>query len=559
MAILLVLTGTHQGTCIPLNRERTLLGRGSQCDVLLNLPSASREHARITAARGQYYLEDLSSRNGTFLNGHRLTQRARLQEGDRLRICECLCSFHEQAPAGRADAPTQPVLTPVTLAFPLAESDPDPGEEPSTIEAALSPGQQTLQGQSTERLKALLEISARLSRTLDPQQLLHLLLERLFDLFKETERGFVVLLEAGRPYPALTKTRSPQDEPRAVYSRNIVRHCLSSGQGLLSEEGPPAGEVTETPPVGPVRSVLCAPLTSADGKVLGAVQLDVPQRVHKFTEADLALLLSVAGLAGTALENARFHQESVARERMQRDLVVARHIQRGFLPQCPPELPGYEFFAHYEPALEVSGDYYDFVPLPGGRLAVAVGDVAGKGIPAALLMAKLSAETRYCLLAEPHLAAAMSRISALLAEQVARTDGFVTLLVAVLDPATHALTLASAGHTPPLLHRASAGELVAAMPTDAVGLPLGVAEEVYGVPHALTLAPGDYLVVFTDGVTDAMDATGHLFRVRGIRAAMQAGTGGADEAGRRVLRAMRSHARGQRPVDNITILCVGRV
>src|SRR3984957_6136617 len=137
----------------------------------------------------------------------------------------------------------------------------------------------------------------------------------------------------------------------------------------------------------------------------------------------------------TDLEEYAHHLE-LARERLKLDLDLARGVQYSFLPLLLPEVPGYEFFAHYEPASEVGGDYYDFIPLPQHRVAVVLGDVVGKGVAAALLMAKLSADARFCMLTEPDLAASVSRLNSIV-YQAAIPSRFVTLVAAVLDAAKH--------------------------------------------------------------------------------------------------------------------------
>src|SRR5207248_3925661 len=140
-------------------------------------------------------------------------------------------------------------------------------------------------------------------------------------------------------------------------------------------------------------------------------------------------------------------------QRVQRDLELGESVQRAFLPQALPEVDGYQFFAQYKSALTIGGDYYDFIPLPDGKLAVLLGDVAGKGVPAALLMAKLSAEARYCMLMAPDdPAKAVTCLNDVLAHllQSGNMDRFVTLAAAVLDPAKNAVTLLNAGHMPPL-------------------------------------------------------------------------------------------------------------
>src|SRR5206468_4243417 len=133
-----------------------------------------------------------------------------------------------------------------------------------------------------------------------------------------------------------------------------------------------------------IRSVMCVPLCNAEGKAFAVIQLDTQDHSKKFTQEDLKLLWCVANLAGIAMENARMLEETVVRARLKRDLELAHQVQMSFLPRELPRVPGYDFFAMYQSAQEVGGDYYGFIPLPDGRLAAALGDVAGKGVPAAL-------------------------------------------------------------------------------------------------------------------------------------------------------------------------------
>src|SRR5262245_16591707 len=177
------------------------------------------------------------------------------------------------------------------------------------------------------------------------------------------------------------------------------------------------------------------------GKAFGVIQLDTQGLggPRKFTQEDLKLLMAVAGQAAIALENARLHETLVARAGLERDLRLAHQVQMSFLPRKPPQAPGYEFFAHYESAQEVGGDYYDFVPLPDGRLGIMLGDVAGKGVPAALLMAKVSSDARFCVLTEPDLPRAIDRLNELM-QEAGMLDRFVTLSAGLLDPSAHRVT-----------------------------------------------------------------------------------------------------------------------
>src|SRR5207244_5915454 len=166
-----------------------------------------------------------------------------------------------------------------------------------------------------------------------------------------------------------------------------------------------------------IRSMVVAPLLSRfNEQAFGVIQLDTQDRFKKFTQDDLRLLMAVAAQAGVALDNARMHESLITRAGLERDLELAKHVQKSFLPKKLPVAPGYDFFAHYESAQEVGGDYYDFIPLPGGRLAVMIGDVAGKGVPAALLMAKVSSDSRFTMLTEAGPAEAVFKLNELMQE-----------------------------------------------------------------------------------------------------------------------------------------------
>jgi serine phosphatase RsbU (regulator of sigma subunit) len=305
---------------------------------------------------------------------------------------------------------------------------------------------------------------------------------------------------------------------------------------------------------------MCAPLVGGDSKAFGVIQLDTQDRSKKFTQEDLKFLLGVSNQASIALENAKFHEDMVARERLKREVELAHQVQLSFLPRKLPEAAGYEFFAHYEPALEVGGDYYDFVPLAGGKLAIAVGDVAGKGIPAALLMAKLSSDTRFCLLTEANPGQAISTLNTLLYPHTSPMDRFVTLTACVLDPKTHVVTLVSAGHPPPMIYRQAAGSLADSMPRSVPGLPLGMMEDFGYESCQVALQPGDALLFFSDGVPDAVNVRNVPFGNQGIHAVLESGGPmSARGFGERLVKAVKQHAAGRSPHDDITLVILSRL
>jgi len=307
-----------------------------------------------------------------------------------------------------------------------------------------------------------------------------------------------------------------------------------------------------------LQTVMCAPLWFQRGRPFGVLLLDGRNAKKKFTQEDLNFLMGMASLASTALMNARVHRDALVRERIGRDLALARDVVRSFLPARAPEIPGFEFFASNESAQEVGGDYYDFVPLSNGRIGILVGDVAGKGVAAALVMARFSAEARACLRTEPDVAAAVRRLNELM-QPLTLTDRFVTLAAFVLDPKTQSVTVVNAGHPPPLLLRGPTGVLEEVSPRDDIGPPIAVWDGYPYEAHQFTLQPGDNVILFSDGVTEAMDAQGRELGAPALRAMLQKENVPAGELGARVLEAVQSHAAGSPQHDDITLVCFGRL
>jgi serine phosphatase RsbU (regulator of sigma subunit) len=270
--------------------------------------------------------------------------------------------------------------------------------------------------------------------------------------------------------------------------------------------------------------------------------------------------MAVANIASIALECARLHEDLLARERLRRDVELARQVQLSFLPQREPQLPGYEFFAYYEPAQEVGGDYYGFIPLPPEqqRLAIMLGDVAGKGVPAALLMAKLSSDARFSLLSQANPAAAITVLNDLLYEHTSHMDRFVTLAATVLDASLHTLTVVNAGHPAPLIYRSATHQVEEATSEDAIGLPLGVTAGFTYRALEFPLQPGDCVLLYSDGLTDQMDKQNNQIQQKAIRTALQEGIRSPQMLGERIVKNLKQHASGRGQQDDITLVCFGR-
>jgi phosphoserine phosphatase RsbU/P len=228
-------------------------------------------------------------------------------------------------------------------------------------------------------------------------------------------------------------------------------------------------------------------------------------------------------------------------------------------------VPGYDFYAFYQSALTIGGDYYDFVKVPDGRLAVLLGDVAGKGIPAALLMAKLSAEARFHIMTQPDVAQACTALNQSLSAMLQDQSRFITLAAVVLDPKGHTAAVVKAGHDTPWIFRREFGRFEDLLSREQGGLPLGVMEDYEYGQTVVELAPGDNLVVFTDGVTDALSMDNRRFSEDGVRRAVQDDSNAlplalytAPQLGDRIVQAVKQHAAGQYQADDIALVCLGR-
>ena len=550
MALVKFIKGANENSAKELVGDRIVIGRNADCNVVLNVPAVSREHAVIRKISGKYYIEDLKSRNGTFVNNKEVTTRTLLKDADKIKICDNLMAFFEAVP-----------LTPLPEEM-RAGGETDP-EEPdsSTVEATLNQSsKQVLEAQPAEKLAMLLALGAELAQDFDLNTLLPKIVEQLFAVFRQADRAFVIMYEEGRLIPRVTKTRRQGEEEKASFSRRIINRCLETGESLLSEDASADKRFDLSQSIADcrIRSVMCVPLIGRAGaKAFGVIQLDTQDRFKKFTQEDLKLLLSVAGQAAVAVESARMHQTIIDNAELDRDLKLAKQVQNSFLPKRPPQPAGYEFAAHYESAQVVGGDYYDFIPLPGPRYGIMLGDVAGKGVPAALLMAKVSADARYCMLTEPDLAVAVGKLNEHM-QEAALLDRFVTLGAGLLDPVSHQVTFCNAGHLPPLIYRKVGDRFEEGIARDQSGYPLGVAE---GIPHESVqtkLAPGDAVLLFTDGITEAKNKIDDEFQLEGVLATLKACAKTPKAMVDSLVAAIREHARGCKQHDDITIVAFGR-
>jgi sigma-B regulation protein RsbU (phosphoserine phosphatase) len=487
MTILLTLQGPESGRTFTLGANPTILGRQLDCTICLDAKAVSRQHAQILCENGAYFVEDLKSSNGTFVNGSRITDKVPLTDRDTLQIGPYVFSLRP--------APT-----------------PSSGEANLVIReqvSAFSTNYTLFRQDATQKLQVILEISKNLARTLDLETLLEKLLDQLLGLFHHADRGMVLLCEGDHLVVRAQRLRRKEDASAYPYSRTIVKRALEEGVGILSDDvrSDKRFQASETIASLNMRSLMCVPLIAQDGKRLGIIQIDRFLPGAPFRLEDLQLLAAVALQASVVLENVAMHAELLREERFRQELAMARDIQQSFLPTEFDIFKenGFDLFARVHPARQVSGDLYDFLPLPDGRLAFFVGDVSGKGMPAALFMIAVRTLIRHLAPTAAGPADALVKLNAALAAD--NPSGmFVTLAHGIYTPQTGEVVLALGGHPPPLLRRQH-GEVVelAIQP----GRLLGYEGDKLDIhDRQLALAPGETMVFYTDGFTEAREPVG---------------------------------------------------
>jgi sigma-B regulation protein RsbU (phosphoserine phosphatase) len=256
-----------------------------------------------------------------------------------------------------------------------------------------------------------------------------------------------------------------------------------------------------------LQTELLLPLSARD-KLLGFISLGAKRSEEPYSGADIRLLKSVATQTGLALENARLMSaiadEVAQRERLNREVEIAREVQERLFPQTLPAIRGIDYAGACRPALGVGGDYYDFLALPGGQLGIAIGDVSGKGIAAALTMASLQASLRgEASRMTDDLAAVVSNVNRLVYE-ASSSSRYATFFYAQYDPATRQLHYVNAGHNPPMLFHCSGGEWTVTR-LETGGTVVGLLESFPYQQATVTITPGDLLIAFTDGISESMN------------------------------------------------------
>jgi serine phosphatase RsbU (regulator of sigma subunit) len=528
----------------PLHKDKISIGRSRDCDIVLPDQWLSRRQAQIKRESDGFYIADLGSRNGTILNGDKITAPCLLRPGDTITLGTYLLSFSWEEPydSGEDEIPGVSELP----LHGFSGIDTKPAIDPEELAR-----QSRVLGVLTKAASALL-----VHRPLT--ELFELLLDLLLAAVR-AERGAIMLLEGQPPQPVIKGSRSIEGLRITHVSRAIVQRVLQERVSLLIPnimEDPTLRSRDSITSAG-IRSALCAPLWLAGdpGKldeVIGLVYLDTTKAIRSFHEEDLRIITALANLAAAKIQTSYLMDANLEKLRLEDEMRRAAEIQSGLLPSAPPNVPGYGLAAASRPCRAVGGDYFDF-RTAAGRLTVALGDVAGKGTSAALLMGILRAAVR-AHWAEASLIEAITRINGTICQNVPE-NRYMTFFLAQLEPASGQLAYVNAGHNPPLLVRTDGS----VERLEEGGLVIGMFDNVPYVEGLVSLRSGDVLLVYSDGVTETWNEAGEEFGEQRL-ARVAADNPGTDAIALQaeILRALERFAGGAKATDDRTLIVLKR-
>ena len=562
MAELIVKYPDRAAEHFPINRLRVTIGRSARNDLCIPDPFASRVHAEVRSEGDEYFLQDLGSANGTLYNGTVLEKVVTLTRGGRIQIGETEIIFND-SPFPLSSGAT--MITENSASIPEATIALSSADRTTSGLFEAIEGARTQSDDATARHPAkqsdLLALISKVGVTLLASTTLHQTLEDIVSLVFEAvpaDRCMVMMRDHKNTElkVAVARLRDRVGEVGEIrISRSVIDEVVANGKSVLTSDAQADPRFAGgTVMLQGVRSVLAVPL-GVGANVFGIIYADSPLADNRFTGDHLKLLTTLASVAAIRVENARLTEEQIERERLEREQEVAREIQQRFLPSKAPQVTGYELQGISFPCYEIGGDYYDFIERENGSLIVALGDVSGKGTAAALLMSSLHAAVHAQADANDSIVKTIAAVNRYLVESIP-PNRFVTLFYAELDPKNGSLAFLNAGHNPPLIvHAGGTMEQLASG-----GLPLGILADADFREGRTKLYPGDVLVIYSDGVSEAVNPNGEEFGATRLYEVVARNLDTSASGIRdRIESALTKFCQGTPAADDITLVIVKRL
>jgi sigma-B regulation protein RsbU (phosphoserine phosphatase) len=470
----------------PLQGPAVSIGRASDCSIPIKDRYLSRKHAEIIADGNSWILKDLGSANGTYLNGSRVERDEQLKTGDRIRLGDTEIVFEtSDRSTDRFIAVAESAVS-ATIAIPVH----DIADKP--------------EAQDVARLQTLTLLARELIEDRPMEELFGFIVDRVMEHLHPSRAAIALLGHDGRSFTKVEVRRQDEtDASELTISHTLLADIVEEKKALafVDVEADEKLRTAKSIIMQGIHSILCAPLMIGNS-VVGVLYVDYLFTQRQISEDDVRLVAQIGRFAAIKLETTRLREEAIQKRIMDEELKMASGIQKRLLPAAPTGVAGFTFVGKNEPCRTVSGDYYDFAVRPNGKVYFVIGDVSGKGVTAGLMMAGLQVAFRIFSKSDPDPATLVTQLNVALKENLPQSK-FVTLFLGRLDTSTGVVEYVNAGHTPPLyLHKHGATEL-----TDS-DLLLGVVSRAEFVNRELRLEPGDSLVLFTDGVTEARNLDG---------------------------------------------------
>lgn len=544
---LVIETGEQVGMIFPLKGPQMTIGRGPDNQIQIIDSRMSRNHTLLMLKDDGWYVRDRGSKNGSMVNAQLVENEARLNASDRIQIGETVFVFEHDSEYGLDSTGTGMRVCqdhePVVPRHVVKLSSEDVPVAPRLV----------VRGDDAERLSVIYKVMDLTSTLLDVDELI----ERVVELIEQSlqpDRVGVLLYDKDHEVllPKLIRRPASSSED-IIISNSIISQAISDQVALLVGDASTDNRfnVAESIATQKIHSAICAPLMYKN-VAQGVIYMDRRRASAGFTEDDLRLVGGIANQTSIALANSQLHRQLLEQHAHERELAIARTIQEHLLPRAMPELGGFEVFGFNRPARMVGGDYFDVIPLADGRIVLAVADVSGKGVPAAILLAEMRTAVQMEMrgLIDNHLCDIMDRLNQLICRD--STDNmFVTLLLGLLDPVERRLTYCNAGHVYPML-RGADGTIAS---IEAGGCLLGVIPGAAYEQGIVEMPPGSTLLIYSDGVTDTMNAQNECYGTQRLLDLMGVlGDQSAEQICRRIDEAALDFSSGTEPFDDFTLL-----
>lgn len=498
---------------IPLKKDRISIGRSADNDINILDPFCSGKHAYIYPSEEGWAVRDNASKNGTFLNGKRIKAEVELKKGDEVLVGSTRIVFDKEIPTHveMTEAPTSSanVNTIMQVEEVLTKSEID-----TTMKGSLAPVD--LEKVRTEH--RAFAIMSEVSKALLLHQPISELLDNIMDLIcahLPMDRG-ILMLKEGNPAQFIPKVIRVNDknlkDQKILVSQSIINMAVDKNSSILTSDAmaDTRFKAMESIIKFNIHSAMCVPLWN-NKEIIGIIYADRISNLEQFKDEDLKLLTLLSNLAAVKIENSKLIEQSIEKEKMEKELALAAKIQEDFLPKENPPCKKFEIVGYNTPCHQVGGDYYDFIDIDRSRLGIVVADVSGKGVGASLLMASL----RAALQSEVHAKYNIEKMAVKLNNFVHRSsapNGFITFFFCELNKESGELKYINAGHNPPLIIDKK-GKITR---LESSGLCLGMFPASTYEVKKVTMSVGEMAVLYTDGITESRNKDNKEFDEKGL-------------------------------------------